>query len=65
METLQERCARILTAEGYTATIDTGYGGFVNVLDPVRVSNGSGWRIEYKPVRVHHLDMWKFIADRS
>lgn len=66
IETLQERAIRILKSAGYFATMDAGFnGGFITVKDPVRVLTGGRDRIEYKNVRLHHLDVFKFLDARS
>ena len=66
IETLQERAIRILAKAGYTATPDAGFnGGFLTVKDPVVVLTGGARRTEYKAIRLHHLDVFKFLDARS
>jgi hypothetical protein len=66
METMQDKAIRLLAAAGYTATPDGQYnGGWLAVLDPVRVMSGSNTRIEYKRTRVHTTDVFKFLNERA
>lgn len=66
IETLQERAIRILAKAGYTAEPDGKYnGGWLAVNDPVLVLTGGHRRTEYKRVRLHHLDVFKFLNERA
>jgi hypothetical protein len=57
MKTLIEIAVENLNKRGYKAN-EANTIGFISIIDPAYV-------ITKRPIIIHHLDVWKFINERS